>query len=185
MISPTDSAPRAAEKLNWADVVAQLAGKAVRRHLPLDRDELLSLAGLAAAKANAYYDQARATCSFRQWIYSQGWRLLLSEVRDELRRRRRSPRGIALSELQRACAARGQRAAELLAAGPVGAPLWRILASLLEGLVICPLDRRIVVLRVQRWTYVQIGRRCGLSGEAVRLRMKKVRLMLERRRRDV
>ena len=30
MISPTDSAPRAAEKLNWADVVAQLAGKAVR-----------------------------------------------------------------------------------------------------------------------------------------------------------
>ncbi len=164
-------------ELNWQRVVNHLIGKAARRGIRFPRTELQSLAGLAVAKARAYYDDERATCSFREWIYSQGWRLLLSEVRNELRRLARAARQVAFTDLEGASAVTaGQSPGEILPARPGQTTIT--LEILLEGLL--PADRAIVVLRVQHWTYKQIGREYGLSGEAIRLRMLRVRQTLAR-----
>ena len=71
------------------NIANYLTAKALRRHIPLPAGEIKSLTGLAVAKAVAYYDSQKATCSLRRWAYSQGWRLLLAEVRNELRSLRR------------------------------------------------------------------------------------------------
>lgn len=159
-----------AAAVDWRGVVNYLAHRARRSAMPFDTSELQSMAGLAAARAKAYWDPARATCSFRQWAYSQGWRLMLSEIRDELRRRRRGVREVAFTDL---CSGDDDgRTVDPAQCG--GSDQWAMtILVMLEGL--SQSDRTIVMLRVERWTFRQIGHRFGMSGEAIRLRLARVR----------
>ncbi len=151
------------QQVDWLAVVNYLTARARRSGVFFDAGELQSLAGLAAARAKAYWDPDRATCSLKQWAYSQGWRLMLSAIRDELRSRKRSVRHVAFADL--ADDARGERHVE-----PADCDGWSMsLLVVLDGLSAS--DRTLVMLRVERWTFRQIGRRFGLSGEAIRLRL--------------
>ena len=163
------------DQVNWLRAVRWLARRARRTGVGLAHEELESLAGLAAAKARAYYDPARATCTFRQWIYYQGWRLLLSEIRDEIRRRKRACRFVPFADLhvRRADGEEGCCFDSLL---PCRKSWTTASIALLESLSVD--ERRIVLLRMGRWTYRQIGRRFHISGEAVRLRLRAVRRRL-------
>ena len=76
-----------------------LARKARRRHLPAPPEELSGLAGLAVARAAAYYDPDKATCTLREWLFSQGWRLLLTAVRDAARKTKQSVKLVAFTDL--------------------------------------------------------------------------------------
>lgn len=170
--------PDALDAKDWRKLVGALSSLAVRRHIPVSRRELRSLAGLAVVKARNYYDPARATCTLRQWLYLQGWRLLLSEIRNELCRRRKWSRNVTFTDLGGARRDPGSgKVAETFPAAPD--TLASQLFELLEGLPAS--DRNMIVLRVRRWTYEQIGVKYGLSREAVRLRMVRVRKVLRRR----
>ena len=177
MTATTCCGETAFDVLDWARVTRCLVARAVRRRLPLPPDELASLAGLALAKANAYYAADRATCSLRQWAYSQGWRLLLSEVRDEVRRRRRSARAVTFTDLA------GPRAEGDLshASLPALARPHRHDVDVRDLLArLTPAERNIVLLRIEGWTHQQIARRCGVSRETVRLRLSALRAVFRR-----
>ena len=157
---------------DWQQIINHLATKAHRRWPAIARCDITSLAGLALARATAYYDPARATCCLRTWLYAQGWRLLLSEVRGELRRRRRHSRETTLTDLIGAAPtlARLAWAGGLFSCGEAeGMARHR----LLDGLSL--IERRIVTLRAERMTLADIGAACGLSGEAIRQRLMKIR----------
>ena len=63
MIAGTDDRCGPCTEVDWLKVVRCLSARAARHGVPLPKAELDSMAGLAAARARAYYDPARATCS--------------------------------------------------------------------------------------------------------------------------
>ena len=164
-------------ELDWLHVVRCLAARARRRHVPLPRAELGSLAGLAVAKARVYYDPARATCSLRLWIYSQGWRLMLAEIRNEFRRRRRAGRDVTFTDLEGPSASveSGRRSCiQMLLIARRDAAI--VADELTEGLPAA--DRGIIILRLHHWTLQQIAVKYGVSREAIRLRLVKLRRVM-------
>ncbi|MCD6364242.1 MAG: hypothetical protein J7M14_00025 [Planctomycetes bacterium] len=176
MTEHDNTQPPAGLECDWLRIVNYLVGRAGEIHVPLARCELRSLAGLAVAKARAYYDPAKASYPLGRWVCKQGWRLLLAEIRNELRRRRRSVAATTFTDVE-AGMPQGQSLSRLLKGRDEGPPGQ--CSALLEGL--CRSDCEIVLLRVEKWTYRQIGLELGLSGEAIRLRLVKVRRLLTRR----
>ncbi|MBL7134840.1 MAG: sigma-70 family RNA polymerase sigma factor [Phycisphaerae bacterium] len=155
-------------------VINTLAARAHRRHLPAPRSELSGLAGLAVTRAAAYYDPDRATCSLREWLFSQGWRLLLSAVRDARRRTQRSVPAVTFTDLagrdESACPCPSAAARELRDPADM-------LADVLDGLA--GPDREILVMRLERRTLGDIARRRGLSIEAIRQRLLRLGRQIE------
>jgi RNA polymerase sigma factor (sigma-70 family) len=152
----------------WEAVLSTLVARAVRAHVPLPREELQSLSGVALARARDRYDPDRATCSLREWLYSQGWRFLLSEVRNELRRRRQirevtftdlSPGG----EVPHRAPAHEEPVAETVC-------FRALMRSFTTD------ERMLVRLRLERRTHAEIARLCGLSRETVRVRLHRIGL---------
>lgn len=174
MMVQKNTQPDVPLECNWLRIVNYLVGRAVEKRMPVARGELRGLAGLAVAKARAYYDPAKATCSLGRWVCRQGWRLLLAEIRDDLRRRSRCVSAVTFTDIEVGMP-EGQSIAPLLTGRDEGR---RQCSALLEGL--CRTDREIVLLRVERWTYRQIGLEVGLSRETIRMRLVKVRRVVTR-----
>jgi len=155
-------------------VINTLAARARRRHLPTPPSELPGLAGLAVARAAAYYDPTRATCSLREWLFSQGWRLLLSAVRDARRQAQRSVPAVLFTDLA------GRDGSPCPCPAAVARDVRDpadMLADVLDGLA--GGDREILVMRLERRTLGDIARRRGLSIEAIRQRLLRLGRQIE------
>ena len=142
-----------------------LAKKARRRRLPPPPDEFPGLAGLAVARAAAYYDPDRATCTLREWLFSQGWRLLLTAVRDAARQTNQSVKVVAFSDLSI------QR--EPADPFPTPAPDPRGAADALKELF-DDLDRGahgVLLMRIGGRTLAEIARKYNVSIERVRRKL--------------
>lgn len=181
MNMPEPCTERPADDIDYLLIVNCLAARAGRCGLPAARCEFEGLAGLAVARAAAYYDPARATCPLRTWLFSQGWRLMISAVRDAVRLRRRSVVAVTFTDL--AARRRSDAPAQSepvfedhrLPADPEGALR---LAELLDAL--SPDDRDLVRMRIERRTLSEIARHYRLSIEAVRQRLLRLRRRVER-----
>lgn len=164
---------------NWLRIVNYLVRDAGRRRGSLSMDELRSLAGLATAKARANYRPDRARCCLRRWVYRWGRQLLMAEIRDELARRRRSVPAVTFTDLGGACAENCPQAFLSLPGSVASSHQAVELEEMLDAL--SPVNRGIILLRSQHWTLGQIGHKFGLSGEAIRLRLRRIRVFVERR----
>ena len=175
-VSRTDGSP------NWMRVVNYLTRDASARRGGLAMDELRGLACLAAPKARANYRPDKAKCSLRRWVYRWGKRLLSAEIRNELARRRRSVHAVSFTDLG-ACSAFGAADGCLEARFVCGHARPHQRMELIEMLqAFSPISRHIVLLRAQNWTLGQIGHQVGLTGEAVRLRLVRIGIILQRRK---
>ena len=176
------TAAKADSSPNWMRIVNYLTRDASSRRGLLAMDELRGLAGLAVAKARANYRPDKAKCCLRRWVYRWGKQLLSAEIRNELARRRRSAPAVTFTDLG------GTSASGVADSCPEARfvcgraqPHQRIeLAEMLQEF--SPISRHIVLLRAQHWTLGQIGRQVGLTGEAVRLRLVRIGVMLKRRK---
>ena len=180
MIASTSHSRTRSTAPDWNRLVACLVARAVRRRVPLPRNELVSLAGLAVAKANAYFDPDTMSGPLGRWVYNAGWRLLMFEVRNEFRRRRRADvtftdMTAATDECEFNPVASASQTAALSGRGADVEFLFQGLSAF---------DRCILALRAQGFTHEQIGRRCGVSRETVRVRLVRLRAVIEQRVRD-
>lgn len=169
------------EGIDYLFIVRCLARKAIRCRLPAPISELEGLANLAVARAGAYYDPAKAVCTLRQWLFKQGWLLLLSAVRDALRKRRLSVRAITFTDLTARRDDGDSAPAEPVFEDrrrPVGPGRSDQLAGLLAALP--ESDRGMARMRLGQWTLREIAERYGLSIEAVRQRLRRLGHMVER-----
>ena len=142
-----------------------LTKKARLRHLPAAPDELPGLAGLAVARAAAYYDPDKATCTLREWLFSQGWRLLLTAVRDAARKTKQSVRMAAFSDLSM----QRELANPSSTPGPDPRSPVDILTELFDDI-----DRGahgILLMRIGGRTLAEIARKYNVSIETVRQKL--------------
>lgn len=150
-----------------------LAKKARRRRLPASPEELPGLAGLAVARAAAYYDPDKATCPLREWLFSQGWRLLLSAVRDAARKTKQSVKTVVFTDLS----LRRESADPCSRPGPDPRDPTDILKEFLDDL-----DQGahgIILMRIGGRTLAEIARKYHVSIETVRQRLFQVGRWIE------
>lgn len=163
-------------EVNWLRIVRHLVRKALARRAGLPRDELMSLAGLAVAQARSRYDASRCRCGIGVWACGTAWLRLRSLIRDERRQLRR--RGICMSDYLHSEPA--SRLDECEPADPAADTAPSIEPDWLDRLD--DLDRRILRMRADGCTLSQVARRLGRTADAVRWRLRQIRLSLARLR---
>jgi len=146
---------------DWCHIARFLARKALATRPPLPASEVYSLAGLAVAMAIAKYHAHQATATLAAWTCGCGWFVLLNLLRDEIRRRRQSPRVVSFTDLagrqpppeQVELAEERIQSALARDEPPQIAPDW--LGRLSRE------ERRIVYMRAAGWTLKEVAQAVG------------------------
>jgi hypothetical protein len=159
---------------NWARIANHLARKALRTRVPLPHREVFSLAGLAVAMSKDYYDPSLATCDMGVWLCGCGWRVLLTLIRDELRRRRREVPAITFTDLAGRATSQARRnmAGYELESALARRDATADMADWLESLR--PEERGLARMRAGGWTLEEIADVCAQTTDWVRWRLKRM-----------